>query len=81
MANGFRIENVTPGKGFFVVFNPSGSKPTVAYDFQIEADNEARRLAKSNPGERFFVLQAVTSVEKPPEVIVTELAAEIVIPF
>ena len=47
---------------FFMV---KGAGPTnVIHSSREVAEREARRLASLNPGERFFVLQAVTSFHK-----------------
>jgi hypothetical protein len=46
---------------FFYVFNPVGSKPSFKHLSRAEAETEAKRLARINPGQEFFVLQSVSS--------------------
>lgn len=67
--------------GFFVVWNPAGGRPTVRHCTRNAAQIEAVRLAKANPGEKFFVLAAITVAEVPPPVVVRELEHDMEIPF
>lgn len=45
-------------RAFWVVWNPNGRTPIHRHDSENSAVNEAERLAKHCPGEKFFVLQA-----------------------
>lgn len=49
---------------FWVVWAEGGGNPTVKHGSQETANAEARRLARSNPGIRFVVLQPVHAVVK-----------------
>lgn len=49
---------------FYFVWNPSRSAPTVKHPSEEIAMSEAKRLARLNPGEKFFVLQAIAALEK-----------------
>jgi len=44
---------------FYLVWNQNGGAPTVKHDSRQSAINEAERLARKCPGERFVVLRAV----------------------
>jgi hypothetical protein len=68
--------NPSPDTEFWLVWCPTGpygGHPTHRHETEPHARNEARRLACRNPGQRFFVLQAVAAIEKPPEIIETTL--------
>ena len=58
-------------KPFFVIWNPDGGPPTVRHGTFADAQIEAKRLAKANPGHRFYVLAAVSfaQVRDPIEVV------------
>ena len=60
-------------KAFYMVWNPSGAQPRHQHASLELAEKEAERLAKSNPGEYFYVLQAVLKLNVPPPVIKTTL--------
>lgn len=45
-------------KGFFVVWQPEHGPPRVIHETENAARAEASRLARENPGRKFFVLQA-----------------------
>lgn len=49
---------VTTQTTFWVVWNPEGRNPQKLHRDHDKAKAEAMRLAMSNPGERFFVLEA-----------------------
>lgn len=49
---------------FFLVWNPEGGAPTLKQPSYVVAENEAKRLARSNPGQSFFVLAAVAEARK-----------------
>lgn len=52
----------------FIVFCPTGrTPPTVQHKDAHLARAEAERLAKINPGSRFYVMQAIGYAEKPTE--------------
>jgi hypothetical protein len=53
---------------FYVVWNPNGHNPVVRHPDRYRATAEAERLARVAPGERFFVLHAVSMSRKPPPV-------------
>lgn len=58
---------------FWLVWNPGGHAPTYRHDQHGNAVNEAKRLALINPGEEFFVLQAIKRVACTEPVTVTDL--------
>ena len=43
---------------FWMVWNPARHAPTKRHPSQASAITEAERLARANPGESFFVLEA-----------------------
>lgn len=43
---------------FWMVWNEHGHSPTVKHLLHARAVTEAERLARANPGQRFFVLKA-----------------------
>ena len=58
---------------FWIVWTPSNPvSPTVKHPTQVKAIDEARRLARTNEGEEYFVLRASHRVQKV-NVMVTEL--------
>ena len=50
---------------FWIVWNPRGDNPQVKHDTMTDAQCEAIRLAKHNPGENFYVLEARGRAMKP----------------
>lgn len=44
---------------FWMVWNPNRNQPVYRHDTEASAETEAERLARLNPGEQFFVLEAV----------------------
>lgn len=68
--------------GFFLVWNPGGQSPVRRHATRQSATTEAERLANLNPGEVFFVLAAITEVQRPPALLVRKLRhADADIPF
>ena len=60
----------------YLVFNPMRDKPRFRHETYISAVNEAERLAKLHPGERFYVLIATGFAHvAPPPPVFTELSA------
>lgn len=49
---------------FWLVWNSDGFAPIRTYDTQARAEEEAKILAKNNPGKEFHVLLPVCKVEK-----------------
>lgn len=45
---------------FYVVWNPAAGNPRYQHDDEERALAEAERLAGANPGQRFYVMQAVS---------------------
>lgn len=43
----------------FLVWNPDAGFPTFAHKTIDDAVRESERLAKANPGQRFFVMAAI----------------------
>ncbi len=52
---------------FWLVWNPNGRPPMCQHECETDAKREAERLARVNPGERFFILHArnYAKVESP----------------
>lgn len=48
-------------KQFWMVWNLNGNQPRYTHTSESLAENEAKRLARANPGERFVVLEAVSA--------------------
>lgn len=46
---------------FWMVWNPQGHAPTHKHPTALAAKAEAERLARTNPGAKFIVLQALGS--------------------
>jgi len=62
------------GRAFWYVHNPSGKAPRHKHFSELLARQEAERLARSFPGSKFIVLQAVAQYTVAPDPIeVTEL--------
>lgn len=53
---------------FWLVWRLGGGAPTVKHFDKADAEREAERLAKCNPGETFYVLKTVAAAtaEDPP---------------
>ena len=51
-------------EGFWMVWNPQRSAPRMKHFTRDSAINEAKRLARENPGEEFVVLQSVGSARR-----------------
>ena len=49
---------------FWVVWNPAAHSPTVKHATKSKALMEAKRLARGNPGQNFYVLEAAAHVVK-----------------
>ena len=47
---------------FWVVWNPKGNAPTYQHGTLDQATSEAERLARTNPGQTFIVLESVTAL-------------------
>lgn len=58
---------------FFVVWNPEHGLPRVRHEERYLAVDEAKRMAASHPGQKFYVLSAVAVAERAEPVTVTEL--------
>lgn len=48
---------------FWVVWNPHRNAPTFKHFSSLEAVNEAERLARVNPAEKFYVLEVISMRE------------------
>lgn len=46
-------------EGFWMVWNPQRNAPRVKHFNRDSAIDEAKRLARENPGEEFVVLQSI----------------------
>ena len=44
---------------FWMVYSPTGGAPTRSHYSRDDAQREAERLARNNPGRAFFVLKSV----------------------
>lgn len=49
---------------FWMILNPTARAPTFQHKTRKSADDEARRLARLNPGETFIILEAVCAVTR-----------------
>ncbi len=49
---------------FWMVYNPQGGAPTYQHSSFQQAKAEAERLARMNPGQSFYVLQACGMARK-----------------
>ena len=45
-------------EAFFLVWNPKGQNPKRRHEHEYQATAEAERLARANPGEEFYVMEA-----------------------
>jgi hypothetical protein len=54
-------------EAFWMVFSPQGGPPKCVHNIKCSAIREAERLARENPGQEFYVLQAIEGrcVEEP----------------
>lgn len=59
---------------FWMVWNPDGGKPQYRHSYKVNALAEAERLAKTHPGETFYVLEATEAriVENPVRTILLD---------
>lgn len=48
----------------YCVFNPQGRAPFFPHHTKSSAETEAKRLAKNNPGYRFYVMESIGVAEK-----------------
>jgi hypothetical protein len=44
---------------FWMIWNPEGNMPRFCHDTEAAAETEAERLARLNPGQSFYILEAV----------------------
>ncbi|MFC0305156.1 hypothetical protein ACFSTI_20875 [Rhizorhabdus histidinilytica] len=47
---------------FYVVWCEDGASPTRKHDREYQAEQEAKRLSRENPGKKFCVLAPVTRI-------------------
>lgn len=47
-------------KPFYLVWNPQGGAPTYQHPSYQDAQVEAKRLARANPDQTFFVLESIS---------------------
>lgn len=66
---------------FWWVWRLNGGMPTVHHTSRAQADHEAERLARSNPGDSFYVLEAVSITRKRDVEVVALRDSEEGIPF
>ena len=52
-----------PGEKFWMVWNPAGKAPTHKHEHEQWANQEAERLATTNPGHEFIILEATRKVK------------------
>lgn len=65
---------------FYIVWSPEErSTPSVRHDSYGSAENEAKRLARFNPGASFYVMKSESVSRK--QDVVTELFGMEAIPF
>ena len=48
-----------PQETFWMVWNEGNRAPTVKHQSEEMAEKEAERLARVNPGQKFYVIQSV----------------------
>jgi hypothetical protein len=65
---------------FWVVWQPEGGSPTFRHETEVSATREAERLAESDRGRAFYVLEAV-SVSRKVSVVTTKLEEDQELPF
>jgi hypothetical protein len=72
----YLINKLTEGKmeeahfKFWYVYSPTGiTKPAFQHNSEPDANREAHRLAKANPGQEFLVLEAKRSIKVEPNPI------------
>jgi hypothetical protein len=61
---------------FYIVWNPDAGLPRFKHESEHDAVREAERLAGLNPGQRFYVLSAI-SVSEHKTVVTTRLEHEL----
>lgn len=54
---------------FWIIWNPERENPTRKHQSLAKAEVEAKRLAKNQPGETFYILSAIMAVAQPPSLI------------
>lgn len=70
-----------PEAPFWFVWNPQGHAPTFRHSSNQGAIAEAERLARLNPKQRFFVLEAKTSCMFDPQPVTWTPVDESWVPF
>lgn len=55
---------MSPPSPFWLVWNPQGNNPTFRHHSREAAQAEAERLARLAPGQRFYVLAALSVTHK-----------------
>jgi hypothetical protein len=65
-----------PKAQFWMVYGVGCGRPTYQHTSRDSAETEAKRLARSNPGTTFCVLEAVTAIRKHEFDVITLRAAE-----
>jgi len=57
----------------FWMITGEGNLPRVRHETEEQAQREADRLARANPGKKFYVLEAIEEVEMPTGIIRNKL--------
>lgn len=68
-------------EAFYLVWNPEGMNPRVRHDSFGRAAEEAKRLALSNPGKEFFVMQAHRRVTIHNPLVIEDFDTGLEVPF
>lgn len=72
------LPQVADESSFWMVWNPQRYAPTYRHTTAESALTEAKRLARNNPSQKFYVLQAIglATIPEPP-VHVIKLASDV----
>jgi hypothetical protein len=68
----WEYENSQKSKKFWMITG-DGNQPRVRHANKKQAVDEAKRLAKNNPGVEFYILETVKLIEQPSQIKVVDL--------
>lgn len=66
---------------FWMVWNLEGRSPKVRHFTEESATGEAKRLSKENPGQKFYVVEAISKCIMPDPVKIVRLETRTTLPF
>lgn len=71
------VDVIRENKDFWWVWTKAGKKPNFFHPTQKRAENEAQRLARKYPGQKFIVLHAYAKYHVNPEYALSDIIPEL----